>query len=122
MPISTSIPDLTPFVVDAIQDRKGHNISIIDLSGIESAAASTFIVCEGNSPTQVSAIADSVRDSLFERLSVKPYNYDGYRNSQWIVIDYGHLLVHIFVPDMRRHYNLEELWADAPAVQVPDLD
>lgn len=117
-----TIPDLTPLIVDAIQDRKGRGITVLDLSGIETAAASTFIVCQGNTPTQVAAIADSIRDSLLERAATKPFNYDGYRNSQWIVLDYGHVLVHIFVPDQRAHYNLEELWADAPCTVIADLD
>lgn len=109
-------------IIDAIQDKKGKAISIVDLSEIESAPAPEFIVCEGRTPQQVSAIADSVRDSLLEKARVKPYNYDGYRNSQWIVIDYGTTLVHVFVPDARLMYNLEELWNDAKIELVPDLD
>lgn len=109
-------------IIDAIQDKKGKAISIVDLSEIESAPAPEFIVCEGRTPQQVAAIADSVRDSLLEKARVKPYNYDGYRNSQWIVIDYGTTLVHVFVPDARSMYNLEELWSDAKIELVPDLD
>ncbi len=109
-------------IIDAIQDKKGKAISIVDLSEIESAPAPEFIVCEGRTPQQVAAIADSVRDSLLEKARVKPYNYDGYRNSQWIVIDYGTTLVHVFVPDARLMYNLEELWNDAKIELVPDLD
>lgn len=109
-------------IIDAIQDKKGKAISIVDLSEIESAPAPEFIVCEGRTPQQVAAIADSVRDSLLEKARVKPYNYDGYRNSQWIVIDYGTTLVHVFVPDARLMYNLEELWSDAKIELVPDLD
>lgn len=109
-------------IIDAIQDKKGKAISIVDLSEIESAPAPEFIVCEGRTPQQVAAIADSVRDSLLDKARVKPYNYDGYRNSQWIVIDYGTTLVHVFVPDARLMYNLEELWNDAKIELVPDLD
>ena len=71
---------------------------------------------------QVSAIADSIREYLQKNAGVKPYNYDGYQNSQWIVIDYGNTLVHVFQPDVRQHYNLEELWSDAPSTEIPDLD
>lgn len=71
---------------------------------------------------QVAAIADSVRDYLLEHAKIKPYNYDGYTNSEWIVIDYGTILVHIFIPEARRRYNLEELWSDAVISEVPDLD
>lgn len=113
------IPEL---IIAGIQDRKGKKIVHIDLSGIETAAATDFIICEGTSTMQVSAIADSIRDYLLKHAGVKPYNYDGYQNSQWIVIDYGHTLVHVFLPTERSRYNLEELWSDAPATEIPDLD
>lgn len=114
--------DLASLIIEGIQERKGRNIIHIDLSGIESAAASDFIICEGSSTMQVSAIADSIRDYLLEHGGVKPYNYDGYQNSQWIVIDYGHTLVHVFIPSERQRYNLEDLWSDAPTRLIPDLD
>lgn len=114
-----NIPEL---IIAGIQERKGKKIVHIDLSGIETAAATDFIICEGSSTMQVAAIADSVRDYLLEHNGIKPYNYDGYQNSQWIVIDYGHTLVHVFIPSERQRYNLEELWSDAPAVEIPDLD
>ncbi len=123
--LKTSTPksnELIQLTIDCIQDKKGRKITHIDLSDNESAAASHFIICEGSSPTQVSAIADNVREHLLESARVKPYNYDGYQNSKWIVIDYGDTLVHIFLPSERLHYNLEELWSDAPVTEIPDLD
>lgn len=113
---------LIQLIIDGIQDKKGRNITHIDLSDNESAAASHFIICEGTTPTQVSAIADNIREHLLEKARIKPYNYDGYQNSKWIVIDYGDTLVHIFVPAERTHYNLEELWSDAILTEIPDLD
>lgn len=71
---------------------------------------------------QVAAIADSVREYVQEKLDIKPYNYDGYTNAEWIVIDYGEILVHIFVREARLRYNLEELWSDAVIRDIPDLD
>ena len=91
--------NLSTTVIDAIQDKKGRRITEIDLSPIESAPASGFVICEGNSTSQVSAIADNIREEVYRQKGLKPYNYDGYRNSQWIVIDYGTLMVHIFLPD-----------------------
>lgn len=114
--------DVPSLIIEGIQDRKGRKIVHIDLSGIESAAASDFIICEGSSTMQVSAIADSVRDYLLEHGGIKPFNYDGYQNSQWIVLDYGHTLVHIFLPSERERYNLEDLWSDAPMEIIHDLD
>lgn len=108
-------------IIEGIQDRKGTKITHIDLSAIESAPTSDFIICQGTSTTQVTAIADSIREHLLEEARIKPYNYDGYRNAQWIVLDYGHILVHIFLPDVRELYNLEELWSDAVVNEIPDL-
>lgn len=88
--------DIQQLIIDGIQERKGRGITIVDMSHIESAATPKFIIAQGGSPTQVSAIADSVRDYVLEHGDTKPYNYDGYSNSEWIVIDYGDTLVHIF--------------------------
>lgn len=109
-------------IIEAIQDKKGKKITVIDLSSLEMASASKFIICQGNSTSQVSAIADNIRESLLDNLNIKPFNYDGYRNSQWIVIDYGDTMVHVFLPEYREFYNLEDLWSDAPQTQIPDLD
>lgn len=114
--------DIRAMIIDAIQDKKGKGITVMDLTSIESAPAHEFIICEGRTPQQVSAIADNVREELLDKARIKPYNYDGYRNSRWIVIDYGSTLVHVFVPEDRTLYNLEELWSDAEITEVPDLD
>ncbi|MDE6556645.1 MAG: ribosome silencing factor [Duncaniella sp.] len=119
---SSSTTDILPLVVEAIHDRKGKKIAVVDLSDIESAAARRFIICQGTSSQNVAAIADNIRESLLEKARVKPFNYDGYTNSQWIVIDYGDTLVHIFVPETRSLYDLESLWSDAPIAFIPDLD
>lgn len=115
-------PVITDLIVDAITDKKGKKICILDFDNIESAPASKFMICQGNSTSQVSAIADSIRDKLREEAGIKPYNYDGYKNSQWIVIDYGDIMVHVFLPEYRNFYNLEDLWNDARLTEIPDLD
>lgn len=114
--------DITDIVVSAIQDRKGRSVTLIDLSETDGASTGKFIICTGNSTSQVSAIADNIRDTVTRETGRKPYHYDGYRNSQWIVLDYGEAMIHIFLPDVRTFYDLEGLWGDAPATQVPDLD
>ncbi len=108
--------------VSAIQDKKGHDITILDLTKVDGAPTGEFIICTGKSTTQVSAIADSVREEIQKKTGEKPINYDGYRNSQWIVIDYGDTMVHVFLPETRAFYRLEELWNDAESIQVPNLD
>lgn len=114
--------DISQAIIDSIQDKKGHCITVLDMGRIESAPASKFIICQGRSTSQVSAIADGIREDLLNKYGLKPYNYDGYRNSQWIVIDYGNIMIHIFLPEFREFYNLEELWNDAGIKHIKDLD
>jgi len=117
-----SSSEILNLITEGIQEKKGHRICHVDLSNIEASGVSHFVICEGNSTMQVSAIADSVREYLFENGKIKPFNYDGYQNSQWIVIDYGDILVHVFLPQERSRYNLEELWSDAKITEIADLD
>lgn len=114
--------DLLPEIIEAIRDRKGRKITVVDLSAIESAAVSRFVICEGSSSQNVAAIADNIRDYLLEHDRVKPYNYDGYGSSSWIVVDYGNTMVHVFTPQTRSLYDLEGLWCDAAITEIPDLD
>ncbi len=109
-------------IIEAIQDKKGFAITILDLAKVDGAPTGKFVICTGKSTTQVSSIADSVREEVQKKTGEKPINYDGYRNSQWIVIDYGDTMVHIFLPETREFYRLEELWSDAETTLIPDLD
>lgn len=110
------------FIINAIQDKKGTGITELDLKEIESAPAQSFIICQGKSTSQVSAIADHIREELRVKFGIKPFNYDGYRNSQWIILDYGETMIHIFLPEYREFYNLEDLWSDSKITNIPDLD
>lgn len=114
--------DLQKIIIEGIENRKGKDITLVDMSHIESAPTPLFIIADGTSTMQVSSIADNVREYVQEQSGVKPYNYDGYKNSEWIVIDYGSILVHIFLPQTRERYNLEELWSDAQINHLPDID
>lgn len=113
---------LTQAIIDSIQDRKGRDITLIDLKAIETAPAPGMVICTGGSPTQVAAIADSIREGVQQRTGQKPYNYDGYSAASWIVIDYGSTMVHIFLPETRKFYDIEQLWCDGVIREVPDLD
>ena len=81
-----------------------------------------FVICQGNSPSQVEAITESVGDFARERLQEKPSHVVGLENAQWVAMDYGDVLVHIFLPDVREYYDLEHLWEDATLTRIPDLD
>ena len=109
-------------IIEAIQEKKGRDIVHVDLSGIETAAAQGFVIATGNTPMQVETVADSVREYVEKNAGQRPFNYDGYQNAQWIIIDYGNIFVHVFVPEFRERYNLEQLWADARINEIPNLD
>ncbi|MBO1363613.1 ribosome silencing factor [Prevotella sp. A2931] len=114
--------DLVDAIVSSIQEKKGEDITIVDLSRIDGAIANSFVICQGNSPTQVEAIAGSVSDMVREQLHEKPCNVIGLGNDQWVAIDYTDVIVHIFQPEIRCFYDLENLWEDANLTHVPNQD
>ena len=117
-----SSTDLQTAVIEAIYDKKGQKIDMIDLNDIESSPAPMLIICQARSSAQVAAIADNVRDEVARKLPLKPYATDGYRNAQWIIVDYGSVMVHVFQPETREFYRIEELWSDGKITHLPDLD
>lgn len=118
----STTPDLTRLIVEGIQNRKGRGITIIDMSSIDTAATRRFVIAEGTSTTQTAAIAESVEESVREGLGLKPFGSVGASTGEWVVLDFGDTWVHIFLPPVRQHYNLEELWSDASITEIPDLD
>ena len=109
-------------IVEGIQEKKGSKIVVVDMSQLENYVCQYFVICEGKSNTHVAAIADSIKDYVREQIRVKPFAVDGVINSQWIAMDYGEIIVHVFQPEYRQFYNLESLWADAVLTEIPDLD
>ena len=105
--------ELVETITKGIQEKKGHSIVVADLSGIEGAISNYFVICTGNSPTQVDAITDSVEEFAREKAGEKPVHVVGRENAQWIAMDYTDVLVHIFLPDVREYYNLENLWEES---------
>ncbi len=109
-------------IIEAIQEKKGKNIVIADLTKLGNTICDYFVICTGNSPTQVSAITDSVEYMVKKSTSYRPIAIDGLRNAQWVAMDYGEVLVHIFMPETREFYDIDHLWADAKLEIIPDLD
>ena len=89
---------------------------------IDGSICKYFVICQGNSPQQVEAIAGSVSDYVREYYGEKPINCTGLGTNQWVAIDYADVLVHIFIPQTRAYYDLEHLWEDATLTQIADLD
>ena len=101
-------------IADAIYDKKGQNVVSLDLRPVGSAISDYFVVCNGDSTTNVAAIADNILKKVREELGMKPLRTQGLENNFWIILDYGHIVVHVFQTQYREFYRLEDLWADAP--------
>lgn len=109
-------------ITEGIQEKKGKNIVVADLTAIDDTICKYFVICQGNSPAQVSAIVDSIREYVRKETNDKPIAVDGLRNAEWVAMDYSDVIVHVFLPEVRSFYNLEHLWADAGLTRIPDLD
>lgn len=109
-------------ITKGIQEKKGRNIIIADLTNIDDTICKYFVICQGNSPNQVGAIVDSIKDLTRTEAGIRPFAIDGLKNAQWVAMDYSDILVHIFQPEVRAFYNLENLWADAKLTNVPDIE
>jgi len=107
-------------IIEGIKRVKGKEITIIDLNTIHHTECGYFIICHGNSNTQVDAIAHSVEETTEELTGEKVWHRDGYRNAIWILLDYGDIMVHVFQRDAREFYNLESLWADAKLTKLEE--
>ena len=101
------------FVVEGLQEIKGENITVLDLREIENAVTDFFIIAEGNSNTQVNSLADSVHKVVRENVGDKPWHIEGRENSEWVLMDYVTVVVHVFQKGIREFYDLEGLWGDA---------
>ena len=116
------INKLVETIVKGIQEKKGSKIVVADLKGIEGAITNYFVICQGNSPTQVEAIAESIGDTLRKELKDKPTSAVGLGLNQWVAIDFVDVIVHVFLPETRAFYDIEHLWADAKLTHLTDID
>ena len=105
--------------IRAALERKAVNPEVLDIGKI-STFTEQFIVCHGTNSRQVQAIADSVRSTLRSE-GRRPSNIEGYRHAEWILMDYGDFVVHVFSKDKRYFYDLERLWGKAPRLPIPPL-
>ena len=104
-------------IINAIRNKKGENIISLDLRKVDEAVADFFIVCEALSNVQIKAIADAIQKEVKEKCGENPYRHEGYQSLQWVLIDYVNIVVHIFQPETRRFYKLEEMWNDGEQVE-----
>jgi ribosome-associated protein len=118
---SVDTEELNELVIDSIHDIKGKNVVKLDLRHLEEAPSDYFIICEGDSNTQVKAIADNIYRRIKDEMGILPNHTEGQRESLWICIDYFTTVVHIFYREKRGFYDLESLWSDAKFVEYETL-
>lgn len=115
-----STDQLAAAIIEGIRNRKGHRIVKVDLRKLEEAPCELFIIAEGNSSTQVCAIADEVEDYVRKETREKPMTVAGIENAEWVAMDYGQIIVHIMQREPRAFYDIENLWEDGVVTELPD--
>lgn len=113
---------LVEAIIKGVQEKKGQDITVVNLEGIDGTICNYFVICQGNSPMQVEAITESIGEIVLTDVHDKPMHVIGLGVSQWVAMDYGDVIVHIFVPELRTYYDLENLWQDAKLTNIPNLD
>jgi len=108
-------------IVKGIFEKKGHNVLKIDLRKLENRITDYFVICHAPSGSQVSALCDSVEDTVRKESGEKPLHIEGLDNCFWVLLDYGNIIVHVFLEEYRNFYSLESLWADATIEHMEDI-
>ncbi len=108
-------------IVEGMQENKANDIVVLDLRELDSAVCDFFVICSGDSSTQVDGICSAVEKYTRETLGEKPYRIEGKNNSEWILMDYISVVAHVFYKETRTFYDIEDLWADGIRTDVPNL-
>lgn len=117
-----STEEMNDLIIDAILDIKGKEIVKLDLTSLDDATANYYIICQGESNTQVGAIAQNIKKRLKNEVGIRVSHSEGERESKWILLDYFDTVVHIFYPETRAFYDIEDLWSDAVRTEYAHLD
>ncbi len=105
-------------IIEGMTEKKAERIVKVNFAEIENTITDFFIICEATTDKQVKAISDSIEEIVFKKTKEKPLNVEGKDNSEWIILDYFDIIVHVFKKDFRELYNLEDLWADAEITKI----
>lgn len=108
-----SSSELSLSVIEGMIEKKANNVVLMDLRKVHNAIADYFVICSGNSDTQIDAIAKSVEATVYKKTKQDPWNREGRQNREWILLDYVDVVVHVFQKEKRSFYDIESLWGDA---------
>ena len=112
--------ELSNVVAQGMLEKKAVDIVILDLRNIRNAVTDFFVICSGNSDTQVDAITNSIEEQVYKFMNQSPWHKEGKENREWILLDYIDVVAHVFKKDKRQFYALEDLWGDAEALHVDE--
>jgi len=115
-----STESLIELIIEGIRDIKGKNIIKIDLTKLDDGPTDVFIICEGESTTQVNAIAQNIQKRLKEN-QIRVLHAEGQRDGRWVLLDYFEVVVHVFHPETREYYDIEDLWSDGDFTEYQEL-
>lgn len=110
--------ELIAVILKGIDDVKGEDIQLLDLREIENTVCDYFVICSGNSNTQVNAISGAIQKAVSKELKDKPWHVEGTANAEWVLMDYVNVVVHIFQKQVRDFYDIESLWGDAKITEI----
>lgn len=113
-----SSDELIALIIDGIEDVKGVEINLLDLRDIDNTVCDFFIICNGTSNTHVNAIVSSVQKKVSKAIKTKPWHVEGTDNSEWVLMDYVNVVVHVFQRPIRERYDIEGLWGDGKLIAI----
>ena len=113
---------LSKCIVEGMQENKAKDIVVLDLRDLGSSVCDFFVVCSGESSTQVDGITNAITRYTRKTMKEKPWHIEGQRNSEWVLLDYISVVAHVFYKDARAFYEIEELWADAVRTDIPNIN
>lgn len=109
---------LLELIIEAVEEKKAKEIVILNLKNIDKAVCDYYVICHGDSNTQVEAIAKNVDGFVKKKSGEDPWHVEGFQNAEWILLDYVNIVVHVFQKEQRDFYGVERLWADAEITKV----
>jgi ribosome-associated protein len=110
--------ELSKIIVKGMEERKASNITVMDLRKVRNAFTDFFVICSGNSDTQIEAISESIEAEVLKIEKERPFRVEGKNNREWILMDYVNVVAHVFLKEKRSFYGLEELWGDAKITEI----
>lgn len=105
----------------AIEDKLGQDVTIIDFEGVKGSLFEFYIICTANSPSHADTLASNIREQVRKQMNLKPHKEEGLQNCTWVLLDYFDVIIHIFLPDTREFYNVENMWKDVKQIHLENI-